>query len=141
MCFQALLIFGETNPLPDPIVAPSVITPITEPLEGVTGDRAAATVKADDRILNLPASGARATPAGKARAARNAFRHGLNVSVLSSNARTHAAPTPPRPFKPLSVRVGTADVMHHPFDFWQSKGSKPRQDCGLRLERCGVSCA
>ena len=43
--------FGETNPLPDPITAPSVITPISEQLEGVTGDRAAATVKADDRIL------------------------------------------------------------------------------------------
>ena len=51
MCFQALLIFGETNPLPDPITAPSVITPISEQLEGVTGDRAAATVKAGDRIL------------------------------------------------------------------------------------------
>ena len=49
MCFQALLIFGETNPLPDPITAPSVIRPISE-LEGVTGDRAAATVKADDRF-------------------------------------------------------------------------------------------
>jgi hypothetical protein len=43
--------FGETKPLPDPITAPSVITPISEQLEGVTGDRAAATVKADDRIL------------------------------------------------------------------------------------------
>ena len=42
--------FGETNPLPDPITAPSVITPISEQLEGVTGDRAAATVKAGDRI-------------------------------------------------------------------------------------------
>ena len=51
MCFQALLIFGETNPLLDPITAPSVITPISEQLEGVTGDRAAARVKADDRIL------------------------------------------------------------------------------------------
>src|SRR5580692_4836568 len=50
MCFQPLLIVGETNPLPDPITAPSVITPISEQLEGVTGDRAAATVKADDRI-------------------------------------------------------------------------------------------
>jgi len=37
--------FGETNPLPDPITALSVITPISEQLEGVTGDRAAATVK------------------------------------------------------------------------------------------------
>ena len=51
MCFQALLIFGETNPLPDPIAAPSIITPISEQFEGVTGDRAVATVKADDRIL------------------------------------------------------------------------------------------
>ena len=46
MCFPALLIFGETNPLPDPITAPSVVTPISEQLEGVTGDRTAATVKA-----------------------------------------------------------------------------------------------
>ena len=51
MCFQAHLIVGETNPLPDPITAPSVITYISDQLEGVTGDRAAATVKADDRIL------------------------------------------------------------------------------------------
>jgi hypothetical protein len=51
MCFQALLIFGETNPLPDPITAPSIITPISEQFEGVTGDRAVATMKADDRIL------------------------------------------------------------------------------------------
>jgi hypothetical protein len=51
MCFQALLIFGETNPLPDPVAAPGVVTPISEQLERVTGDRAAATVKADDRIL------------------------------------------------------------------------------------------
>ena len=51
MCFQALLIVGETNPLPDPITAPSVITPSSEQLEGVTAARAAATVKADDRIL------------------------------------------------------------------------------------------
>jgi hypothetical protein len=50
MCFQALLIFGETNPLPDPIAAPSIIT-ISEQFEGVTGDRAVATMKADDRIL------------------------------------------------------------------------------------------
>ena len=50
MCLQALLIFGETNPLPDLITAPSAITPISGQLEGVTGDRAAATVKADDRF-------------------------------------------------------------------------------------------
>jgi hypothetical protein len=43
--------FGETNPLPDPITAPSVITPISEQLEGLTGDRAASTLKADERIL------------------------------------------------------------------------------------------
>jgi hypothetical protein len=60
MRFKALIIFGETNPLTDPITAPIVITPISEQLEDVTGDRAAATVKADDRILNLPVFGSRA---------------------------------------------------------------------------------
>jgi hypothetical protein len=48
---MALPHFGETNPLPDPITAPSVVTPSSEQLEGLTGDRAAATGKADDRIL------------------------------------------------------------------------------------------
>jgi hypothetical protein len=51
MCFHALLIFGETNPLPDPITAPQRYHAHQGTLEGVTGDRAAATVKADDRIL------------------------------------------------------------------------------------------
>jgi hypothetical protein len=50
-CAFRLSSLGETKSLPDPITAPSVITPISEQLEGVTGDRAAATVKADDRIL------------------------------------------------------------------------------------------
>ena len=49
--FSLSSIFGETNPLPDPITSPSVITPSSEQLEGVTAARAAATVKADDRIL------------------------------------------------------------------------------------------
>jgi hypothetical protein len=48
-CFQALLVFGETNPLTQSPL-PVLITPISEQLEGVTGDRAAATVKADGRL-------------------------------------------------------------------------------------------
>jgi hypothetical protein len=38
MCFRAFLIFGETNPLLDPIASPGVVTPISEQLERVTGE-------------------------------------------------------------------------------------------------------
>jgi hypothetical protein len=51
MCFHVSSFLAKRTHCQTQSPLPSVITPIREQLEGVTGDRAAATVKANDRIL------------------------------------------------------------------------------------------